>query len=181
MNCTCWLFVELNAKFCVSCWSLGLLLVIGFPVTLPGPATPFEGAVGHQVERGTGEITAGIHQPDLRLYRTGSEIAADVDGRHSSAGKDRIWILAEFRLTVVGLDSNSQSVKQFCWLPFSTVPWLQISVGVPPTALKVIKLSTNTLPVPSAVDEIFALIGRGARQVQNGGVEGVLTAPIPRT
>src|ERR1700684_3537339 len=34
-----------------------------------------------------------------------------------------------------------------------------MSVAVPPTSLKVIKLPTNLFPVPSAVDEIFAWIG----------------------
>ena len=40
------------------------------------------------------------------------------------------------------------------------MPLRQISTGLPWAVLKVIKLSTSTLPVPSGEDEIFAWMGR---------------------
>jgi hypothetical protein len=48
------------------------------------------------------------------------------------------------------------SLKQFCWTPFSILPSRQMSAGLPPAVLKVRKLSTSTLPLPSAEEEITA-------------------------
>src|SRR5882757_5480369 len=53
-------------------------------------------------------------------------------------------------------------LKQFCWPPFSDVPFLQMSTGVDPPTLSETKLSTRTLPLPSGEDERTAWTGETA-------------------
>src|ERR1700722_19966888 len=52
------------------------------------------GAAGYQVERGTAKVAALIHERELNLVSTGREVAADVDGRHSSVAYKPVRILS---------------------------------------------------------------------------------------
>src|SRR5271156_4615355 len=74
-------------------------------------------------------------------------------------------------------------VKQFCWFPFSTVPPRQISDGPvvvdPAVTLRVMKLSTSTLPVPKVVEEIVAVGEAGQVKFKILVLKTVSLAPAP--
>ncbi len=100
-------------------------------------------------------------------------------GRHSAGADKTIRVLLS-QGTVAGMRLVAAG-EAVLLLAISEAPFLQMLTGLAPPTLSEIKLSTSTLPLPSAEDEMVAWTGEGQLRfsIVLLKVFGLLRDPVP--